>query len=120
MKTASDFWNGKRPLSQAFWLVWIVGGILVGVVAWIPLIIGLNWLPGLLLPITWVVSLILLAYQIFCYVSVWRCANNVKARYWGVIARVLVVLSVIQMVLALIQTNGLLYGPLVGAFSGAR
>lgn len=119
MKTASEFWNGKRPLSQAFWLVWLVGGILVGVIAWIPLIVGLYWLPGLLLPTTGAMSLLVFAYQLFCYVAVWRCADNVKGRIWAVIARILVVLAAIQMVLALIRTKGLLYGPLVGAISGS-
>ncbi len=116
MKTAAEFWNGKRPLSQAFWLVWIVGGVFVGTILWLPLIVGLNWFPNSLVAFVALASIIVGAYQIFCFVSVWQCAVNVKARVWMVVARILVVLSVVQMTRGLIQTKGLLYAPVVELF----
>lgn len=116
MSMVAAFWNGKRPLAQAFWLLWVLGGILLGLLLWISIIAGLSWFPSMMTAIIAIASLTLLAFQVYCYVAVWRCAVNVKARVWMVIARVLVVLSGLQLALVLARINGLFYAPVVEAF----
>lgn len=116
MNAVAEFWNGKRPLAQAFWLVWVLGGILFGLLLWLLIVAGLSWFPAMITAVIAIASLALLSFQVYCYVSVWRCAVNVKARVWMVIARVLVVLSALQLALFLVRTNGLIYAPVSEAF----
>ena len=114
-QVATEFWRGERPLSQAFWLLWVLGGVLVGLVAWLILLIGLYLLPGVSFATVVLASVLVLAFQLFCLVSVWRCAVNVKTRIWMGVSRVLVVLSGIQTVLVTIQTTGLVFSPIAEA-----
>ena len=83
-----NYWNGKKKLWQAFWLIGIFGRILLAIFIVIFTLIGkaigLTWSIGIL-------SLIfILIYIIWSFVSIWRCAFNVKNRIWGHIARVFI------------------------------
>jgi len=110
-RIATELWNGKRPLSQAFWLLWVLGGILGGLVAWLIVIVGVYLLPSIAFACVVIASGLVLAFQIFCLVSVWQCADNVGARVWTVVSRALVILSGIQTVLVSIPTKGIVFGP---------
>ena len=114
MKQTKEFWSGKRPLWQAFWLVWVAGGIFVGIYVWIAIVFGVDFVSEATL-IT-VALLVVIAYQIFCFVSVWRCALNVKSRVWAIISRALVAISAAQIVVGLIwinrSMNTIITGPL--------
>ncbi len=86
------YWRAEARLWKVFWLYGVLGatavgyvvGLVKGVVPSFPMWIG----AGL---IFWGLAVVgSVAYQVWAYVSIWRCAFNAGWKGWGVIARVLV------------------------------
>ena len=88
-----SYWNGKQKLWKAFWLIGILGRIIVATIiilfSTIFTSIGLTWSIKIL-------SIIfMISYVIWSFVSIWRCAFNVKNKNWGYVARLFITLDVI-------------------------
>ena len=72
---------------MVFWVYGIVGGILLQIL--MGLLVGIGGFVGVGLA-----ALLLIPYGIWSCVSNWRCAWNAGAKIWGIIVRVLVVISI--------------------------
>ena len=85
-------WNGKARLWQAFWICGVAGKFLVlavlGALLWV---LWRGPQDAVLVNVVFVGGL--LGYLTFASVSIWRCAPNVSLAPLGVLARVVVVLS---------------------------
>lgn len=82
--TLHSYWRGEGPLWRVFWLwgvigSWILAALFLGAV----LTLGISW------PLYIVTGIVMITYTAWILVSVWRCAPNVDAEHWGVIARAL-------------------------------
>lgn len=100
-------WLGELPLAMSYWLV--------GVFLSIPILLSLNALSAYLDLITpsltytvWVLliyAVILLAYQSWVTVGIWRSAENYKKlkhpKVWGRLAQFMVVISTFQVITTL-------------------
>ena len=91
-----DCFNGKAKLWQAFWLLSFLGGMILAFI-----------FNGILVPIgldpmglfAMLFLLFMLAFNIFCIISIWRCAPNTDWVGWMYIARILAVLAAIGIVI---------------------
>lgn len=72
---------------MVYWVYGIVGGIIMQVLMGV--LTGIGGFIGIGL-----CALLLIPYAIWNGVSLWRCAWNAGAKFWGVIVRILVVLSI--------------------------
>jgi len=96
-------WHGKARLWQAFWLVGMLGKLLVVTIV-TPAAYMLMGVPE-----EDVLAYVLFAplfggYLLFASVSIWRCAPNANHAIWGLGARGMVILVVSIWALALWQT----------------
>lgn len=92
-----DHWQGRAALASAYWLLGVLGGLVVAFVGNIFVTFVVAPLPGHLIRLFLVlVTLFLqLAYFTFVLVSVWRCAWNTSWKGWGYIARFVMVINVL-------------------------
>ena len=77
----SEYWNGKKPLLNTFWLLWVLGsiGITISVSLFVYLIGLMFSLPTASLALLAFLFLILFnPFYLYCWVSVWRSSNHVK------------------------------------------
>ena len=95
-------WHGQERLWKVFWIYGLLGSfVLQAVNASLALLLGFSVAGGAALPyLAWrilhpTIQGILIAYSLWVALVVWRCAFNVEKRFWGIIARGVVVLSVI-------------------------
>jgi hypothetical protein len=97
-------WRGGERLWKVFWLFGVAGAAAVGyvvgqvegVVRSSPMWIGV----GL---IFWGLAAVAsVAYQVWAYVSIWRCAFNADWKGWGYIARAFAVLGALGMIFAIV------------------
>lgn len=101
-----EHWQGKRRLASAYW---IVGGVGTAVVLAMALTVGMilpDYLPvsketGFSIFVG-IVGVLTVPYMIFAWVSIWRCAWNTDWKGWGIIARIVVVLSIARLVTLLL------------------
>jgi len=96
-------WQGSAHLWQAFWLIGVLGKLLVVTIGFLGsfMIMGAfqnDALVGVLL------VPLLLGYLVFASVSVWRCANNTKHLLWRVLARIVVAIVIVVWALSAWQT----------------
>jgi len=85
-------WKGLDPLWKAYWLYFVVGSFVVNNLADLALSTGSKFvLIGYLI--------FILTYLVWAITSVWRCAFNTKKKYWGYIARAIVVIGPIASIL---------------------
>lgn len=75
------YWYGKERLWKAFWLLGLLAVIIFKLIA-----MSSNLL---------FTALASLPVQIFCWVSVWRCAFRTSHWFWAIVARCWVVVSII-------------------------
>ncbi len=107
--TVGEFWDGKATLTEAFWGVWVFGGVMA-VVAQIVVGNVLLLLTGgseavLVVPYAgW------LAWVAFASVSVWRCAFNTRRKVWGYVVRGIVAVAVLVNFTQLVFDVGELIG----------
>lgn len=84
MQAIKRAWKGQEKL----WKVWWLYGVLVV----IALALMQKMLPMVPLMVFVVVRLL---YSLWWYVAAWRCAWNASAKFWGILVRILVVLSAV-------------------------
>ncbi len=96
-------WQGSARLWQAFWLVGVLGKLLVVTVAYLGSFMILGATQNDTLVFVFFIPL-LLSYFLFAVVSIWRCARNTHHSFWGVVARVLVLVVALVWILAAWQT----------------
>ena len=96
-------WRGNARLWQAFWLVGVLGKLLVVTVTFIAayMFMGVPY-EDILVYLLFVP--LLGGYLLFASVSVWRCAPNSSHPIWGIGARGVVILVVFVWASALWQT----------------
>ena len=95
----TNFWDGNESLGISFWAVYIIGGTIVS-------------LPAFVLPETSSAIFIFIPFQfiylIWAMVGTWRSASKFKPKKnqwaWGTIAQVYIVLSVLRMLIRLATT----------------
>jgi hypothetical protein len=77
-------WRGEQPLWKVFWLYGVaVSGVLIAIYA------AAFYSDRVALRQVLLVCFAL--YTVWILVSVWRCANNTRERYWSLLARFLTV-----------------------------
>lgn len=85
MDMLKKVWEGNERLVLTFWLWGVVGGFIVRFVVFLLL----GSMPVL-------AGIIVLPYQVFIWVGVWRSSDNYKgANIWALLAKILVVLGVL-------------------------
>lgn len=77
-------WHGQEPLWKVFWIYGVVVSSLVIALYASAIYSGHR-------PLQQVVLVVFAAYTAWILVSVWRCAENVRERFWGLLARLLTV-----------------------------
>lgn len=78
------YWRGEGPLWKAFWLYGVIpSNIATGLVAWglASGRIGRGVVAALIV--------LLMMYTVWVLVSIWRCADNARTEFYGVMARAL-------------------------------
>jgi hypothetical protein len=91
----TESWKGQRPLYNVFWLYYIAGGVVIG------LSLGLFFefaglVPSLIaFPLIFGAVAFLLAWKVWAFVSIWRCAPNSSATAYKFLARAYIVLFLI-------------------------
>lgn len=90
-------WQGKEKLWKAFWIPIFFSIILI----FLSTVQIINGMDRNLVHAT--VHTVFLPFYIWFYVSVWRCAFNVKKRFLGYVARVVVVLDGFSRILKIVS-----------------
>ncbi len=103
-------WRGQEKLWKAYWLYGVIGAIILQVLL---SVLGSIGFVGLILG-----GALTLVFAVWSNVSIWRCAWNANAKFWGYLVRVLVVLSIPTYLFMIIGLFGL--GALGGAASGLK
>lgn len=96
-------WHGNARLWQAFWLVGVLGKLLVVTVATLAAYL-LMGAPEEDVLVYLLFAPLLGGYLLYASVSIWRCAPNTKHSIWSVAARVVVIIVVFIWISALWQT----------------
>ena len=88
-----SYWRGQQKLWKAFWLIGIIGRIVVaGIIVLFTIIftsIGLTW------SVSFLSIIFISTYIIWSFVAIWRCAFNVKNKNWGYVARLFITIDLI-------------------------
>lgn len=83
-----NYWYGEEKLWKAFWLIGILGRILVATFVIIFALIGKS------IGLTWSIAILsflfISIYIIWSFVSIWRCAFNTQNKNWGYVARIFI------------------------------
>jgi hypothetical protein len=82
-------WQGRASLASAYWLIGVLGGIVVSTLLTLAVTLVDSTLVHLLVLLAWI------TYDIFALVSIWRCAWNTSWKGWGYMARAVVLLGVL-------------------------
>lgn len=98
-KTIFEFWNGQKPLWQAFWLLFVLGQIL-----FIPLSLFTVWIffegpfQGIFSTEISVLpsGIVWLSFILYASISVWRCAKTTRLSAWAWLSRIVIILYLIQ------------------------
>ena len=94
------YWNGKGSLLEVFWLYGVLANALL---------VGLFLYPvGQLYPGAFSVKLIfilIVLYNVWSFISIWRCAFNSGLEVWGYLARSLVVFIFLYTLLAFLALS---------------
>lgn len=94
-------WRGEEKLWKVFWLYNVLGGLLLNVFVYVIASVAF----GLLI----VGVIFWLAYLVWVLVSIWRCAFNVNAKFWGYLARIYIIMGPVLVILGLL-VGGILAG----------
>lgn len=97
-------WKGQASLAAAFWLIHVLFGIILAiVVAIIMSFFVVDFFRPEVYPLyTYLMMAIVFPYTLFSAICVWRCGKN-SSMIWSVLARILVVLSVISGVISVLR-----------------
>lgn len=88
--------RGKERLAAVFWYYYVLGylGIALVFVGAVVIVESFD-LPSVMMAVVAVLlSLPILAYQVWSNISLWACAFNVENRMWGYLARLWVLMSI--------------------------
>jgi len=100
LKMYMQSWKGTASLAKAFWLVYIVTGIVLWIV--VSVIVGMfnpNLDPMFKQNL---VTVCVLPYTLFSLICVWKCASNSHI-VWNVLARIVVVLALLGNIFSIVQ-----------------
>ena len=94
-------WRGEEKLWKVYWLYSVLGGIAVSVMFGVVLnivaaLLGLG-------PVHYIGIAFMLAFYVWSTVSIWRCAWNVKVKFWGYLVRIFIVLGLIGLATQIVQ-----------------
>ena len=92
----SNFWNGNESLGTSFWAVYVIGGTILSLPAFI--LPETNYAILFFVPVQYI-------YIIWAIVGTWRSASKFKPKKnqwaWGTIAQVYIVLSLLRTLVGL-------------------
>ncbi len=90
----TPFLTGKAKLWQAYWLIWILPGVVIAAIS-LYLIDNPNakHIISLLMPLALVAELLIGIYLLFAPYIVWKCSANTSSKGWRSVARILLVLG---------------------------
>jgi len=93
-------WRGEEPLWKIFWVYGVAASGVLIVLYVLGFYLDRIALRQMLVPC-------FAAYTAWILVSVWRCANNTREKFWGMLARLLTVAWACNaiMVLVFVQLN---------------
>jgi len=89
----SSLWKGERPLWEAWWVLGISTYILMNLLYFIP-IYFFQLSPSYYYSLVPISALL----QFFLWISIWKCASNVINKAWFYIARIMVLVGIINYV----------------------
>lgn len=84
-------WRGEERLWKVYWIYGFVGGVVYSILSFV---LGMLSLGILLIPL----MLFFLVYFVWVTVAQWRCAFNANSRVWGILVRILIVISIVPVV----------------------
>ncbi len=79
MTFVGSYWSGNGPLWKIFWVYGVAASFAIA--AAIAVLGLLNWIS---IPVLIVLLVFLALYTVWILVSVWRCAENISGRPFGV------------------------------------
>lgn len=97
LKLFERSWKGEASLAAAFWLVYFIGSIVIGIIL---AIIFSFFIPNFSSPevvgyYSHVIKAIMFPYTLFSAICVWRCAKN-SWIVWNILARIIAVLAILS------------------------
>lgn len=114
MNNIKEIWRGEQPLAFTFWVVNVLGGAIMNLIAsYIETAGYAESENGLIIIALLLFFLFLLAYVVFSQVSVWRSASNYiddaknsqiigsTSPFWGYVAKITVISVCIQVIIFL-------------------
>lgn len=93
-------WKGEASLAKAFWLIYVVIGILLGML--ITLVIKMSVENFDYIVYNNLIMAIGLPYTLYSAISVWRCGKNSWV-VWSILSKIVVVLGVLGSLMALVH-----------------
>lgn len=93
------YWNGEESLNKTFWLLWVIGSLVIAIAGALIAFLGSLIAPVSGFQLAFITFLLLLffnPYYIMCWVSVWRSTKNTKIQLFILGAKALVVLHAIS------------------------
>jgi len=104
-KLFAQGWKGETSLAKAFWLIYVLFGIIIALIITVPFALfapDFMQSPAVQLHYSPIIRTIYLPYSIYAAICVWRC--GVKANiFWKVLSRILVILSIALGLLQVVQ-----------------
>lgn len=98
-------WKGETSLAKAFWLIYILFGIIIAIIITLPFALltpDFMQSPAAQLHYSPIIRTIYLPYSIYAAICVWRC--GVKSNlFWKIVSRILVILSIALGLLQVVQ-----------------
>ncbi len=92
------YWRGQGRLVIAFWIIGVIGAIVLNVVQQVMIALGLMLYyfekagASTVTPLIYAAFGLWIVYAIYASVSIWRCAFNTSWPAWGYLARGCVIL----------------------------
>lgn len=110
-------WRGETPLIVSYWIIGVLGNLVISFIALTLESLGTTVYGESLIfrLIALFYSVFMICYMVFSLVSIWRSAGKYIADaktdniitsnspFWGYVARVMVVLGIIQVIFGLID-----------------
>lgn len=89
-------WKGQASLAAAFWIVYFVCSIVIGLILGIifSFVVPNFSNPDVYMQYVYTIKAIMFPYILFSAICIWRCAKN-SWIVWNVLARIIAVLAVL-------------------------
>ena len=96
----TNFWQGKLSLKFSFWFVLFIGGGLLSLPTFLITDAYVDTISETLTALLLIYLLFYYIYLIIAYVGTWKSATNFKSKKnqwsWGIIAKVYIVLNILN------------------------